>query len=950
MSQFTSHGSAYGGFALEENPLKKREDELWEQFAQTGVMPPIPTLNDSVSIQRAHNILNGEYNQLQKVLDGEALARLGVLSQEEAEIQLNASAWVLRIVNSAKRAYAKKAQMLASFVNFKAMSKNNRIALASGLDKGFSMLKDEANETKKIELAGKFLSRLVTLASDDNRITQLDEFIRLSISVGWTFAKSEKYDMLCKVVSLLPEPDYSTSEYFRKNIESLRDKVRYVAERPLREWFNDTKAAIEQDVPQENCVQPLLAKLLNIIGIGGWYDGPVRTKDGNEFESRHLAMMRVCQLVKKFKNGIPPACANLLLEIFQKDGLDNLSSKFFERRDKALKNGEQLPQRAKPYWPSLVEEMVKLMVSSCKVCYGRKVTSEEVRTSPNLNWAIDFADAVYKHFVDDDWADFRIGKLLIWSGDLERAKVRLLPVIRKKQSEYWAWDLLGDIFPEKRRACVARALLCEADEIYTKGLKTEAQKLGLDITDKTFLSKESGETFDLLLSGIKPVNGVLMEKFKTSEGKDRMSFSDGTGIESMPLSPKAARLAKNTAEGTPVILYREPTDERQIVAVKERKTGKMWDVLPVEKAVFIEGFKDKNGKCISACATKGIRFLFFRELRGLLPGTPLMVRFSDHIRKDKDPECVWAEKDTAPERAPWDMMKAIPAVFIESFTNDKGEVKVFAREGTQYKFYGEMGNMIAGTPVDIMVMDEADPGRIYRASPFNSIRKTGTFMPQKVDGKCYAVVKSNATGRFLWDALYKTTAVYCGKSKSGTSLTFSSGRLKINVPKNKFEVLSDVKMGDTFEIRYKVREKNGEKIYDALDCRVSTERLDLTMHFSGPIRFATGTPVAGYVDLYADDDDAYYDDYDDEYVQERHSYGSVFIATDFIENLHLKNGDEVSGTAVRLPSKIHVSRRGKRYTNERYQAITVVRSESAQQYDDASSISNDTTLIRDTRW
>ena len=95
------------------------------------------------------------------------------------------------------------------------------------------------------------------------------------------------------------------------------------------------------------------------------------------------------------------------------------------------------------------------------------------------------------------------------------------------------------------------------------------------------------------------------------------------------------------------------------------------------------------------------------------------------------------------------------------------------------------------------------------------------------------------------------------------------------------------------------------------------------MHFFGAIRFATGAPVAGYVDLYADDDDAYYDDYDDEYVQERHSYGSVFIATDFIENLHLQSGDKISGTAVRLPSKIHVSRSGKRYTNERYQAITV---------------------------
>ena len=823
-----------------------------------------------------------------------------------------------------------KAQMQISFINFKAESQNKRISLVSGLDKGFNMLKAESNDTKKVVLAGKFLSRLVTLASEDEKIRQLDEFVRLSISIGWTFAKAEKFDLLSKVVSLLPEIYYSMSDYFRKNIEGLRDKMRYVAEQPLREWGNNAKSAIEQNVPPETCVQSLLGKLLALVGIGGWHDGPVRTKDGNEFESRHLAIMRTCQLVKKFKNGIPQPCAKLFLEIFQRDGLENLSPRFYERKNKVVKDGEHLPARSKPYWPSLAEEMVKLIVSSCKSCYGKKAPSGDGEAHPDLNWAIDFADAVYERFSDDEWADFRIGKLLIWSGDLERAKERLLPVIRKKQSEYWAWDLLGDIFPKERRACVARALLCDADEIYTKGIKLEAQQLGLDITDRTRLSNEADETLDLLLSGIKPVNGILLEKFKTAEGKDRMVFSDGTGMDSMPLSPKAARLAKTTAEGTPVILFREPNDERQIVAVKERKSGNMWDVLTVEKAVFIEVFKDKKEKAISALAIKGIRFLFFHELRGLTPGTPLAVRFSDRIRKDKDPECVWVEKDITPERTPWDVMKAIPAVFVESFTNDKGEVKVFAREGTQYRYYGEMENMIAGTPVDIMVMDDVDPERIYHASPYNSIRKVGTFMPQKVDGKCYSVVKSSNPDRFPWDTLYKTIAVYCGKSKSGTSLTFSSGKLKINVPKDKFEAFATAKMGDAFEIRYKVREKNGEKIYDALDCRTSTERPNLTMSFSGSIRFAAGAPVAGYVDLYDDDNDAYYDGYDDEYVQERHSYGSVFIASDFIATLKIKNGDKISGTAVRLPSKIHVSRSGKRYTNERYQAITVVRRESGQ--------------------
>ena len=165
MSRLASYGSRWGGFPSGENPLKKREDELWEQFAATGEMPPVPTLSNPASIQQAHDILSGEYNQLQKVLNGEALARMGILSPEEARVQLEASTWVLRIINSAKRAYVNKAQMQASFIIFKAGSQNKHMSLASGLDKGFNMLKDEANDAKKIALAGKFLSRLVTLAN-----------------------------------------------------------------------------------------------------------------------------------------------------------------------------------------------------------------------------------------------------------------------------------------------------------------------------------------------------------------------------------------------------------------------------------------------------------------------------------------------------------------------------------------------------------------------------------------------------------------------------------------------------------------------------------------------------------------------------------------------------------------------------------------------------------------
>ena len=75
---------------------------------------------------------------------------------------------------------------------------------------------------------------------------------------------------------------------------------------------------------------------------------------------------------------------------------------------------------------------------------------------------------------------------------------------------------------------------------------------------------------------------------------------------------------------------------------------------------------------------------------------------------------------------------------------------------------------------------------------------------------------------------------------------------------------------------------------------------------------------------YCEEDDDYYVDDDGNYSErERHSYGSVFISADFVANLRLMGGEELTGTAVRLPSKIHTSKRGRKYENKRFQAILV---------------------------
>lgn len=905
-----SSGSLYISLCA-ENPLKKREEALWKEFSNSGVMPSVPILGNVNAIRGAHAILKSEYNQLQKVLFGEALAQRGLLSEAEGSVQLEAAGWVLKMINSSKRNYSNKEAMASSFLAFKAASQNKRMVLVCGLEKGATMLRNVAEE-KKFDLAHKFFVRLAALAQESEETLKLEAFTCLAISVGWVFAKANKYEELSKIVNLLPEVDDCRSEYFIKNITALRDRVRFFEEGPLRTWIKRARAVISSDT-LPGSVQRLLTELLPLIGCGGWYQGPVSLKDGGQFEFRYMVLLYVCQLSKKFKDGVPYGCAQTIVQLFKKDGLQNLSAAFYERHDKVLKPGEKLPARMKPYWPSLAEEVAKVLVSSYKVCYGRK-SNRTGEVHSDVNWAIDYLELIYSHFTDDEWSDFRIGKLLIWSGQSERAKEWLLPVIRKKQSEYWAWDLLGGLFPLKRRSCVAKGLLCKAEEIYIKSLKEEAIQLGLNPSDKESLAKEAESGFDLLLSGIVPINGILLEKFTTHKGTQFLVFSDGTGLDAAPLPSKVAHLPSDIVEGTPVILYRDPEDKKQIVAVKLRSSGTLWDVIPEEKAVFIEMFSDKNGRRGSTLAIKGIRFLSFHGVKGCVPGTPMKVRFSDRIQTGKDPKCIWVEKDTSPERHPWDIMNIVQASFVESYSNDKGIVNVFAREGAQYKFYKEICELQPGAPVDIFVLGSPDEDRIYRPRFGSGVRGPRTFLESKPDMKCYAVEPSSSPDRFKWDALYRAGVVYCGESKSGASLTLSSGEFKFNARRDKFDVLRNAMLGDTFEIRYKMRLKGREMIRDVVACQVSEEKLNLTTSFSGIIHMALGSPSVGYVDLY---------DLEDYIEQEKHPYGSVFVSASLVESCNLIDGEWISGIAVRLPSKYNISRKGRRYENKCYQAISI---------------------------
>lgn len=331
-------------------------------------------------------------------------------------------------------------------------------------------------------------------------------------------------------------------------------------------------------------IKGLVDNLRSIAKAGAW--DKVRADE----KLRSSVLFWLVKLMSKGGDGVGVG-ALTFLRIFKFYGLENLPSSCFERKTIVPK-----PEKGRDYYPSIAEEVAKFLYKTFKDL--QKANPSKVRLD-EIKWATDFISQVFEHFTDDEWGSYRIGKMLIWSGDAKAAKDKILPVVMRKQTEFWVWDLLGELFPEKRKACVARACLCKADEKYTGPLHREAVELGLDLNDAPSLKTFASDADEILLEGMIPVKGILTGNYKNKEGKFRVRFKSLDNIDPMPVSPAAIRLPRGLENGTPVWLYRDEADPQRLVAVRLREEASLWDLLPSDNATFFGTSKNGNFKFAS---------------------------------------------------------------------------------------------------------------------------------------------------------------------------------------------------------------------------------------------------------------------------------------------------------------------------------------------------------------
>lgn len=109
------------------------------------------------------------------------------------------------------------------------------------------------------------------------------------------------------------------------------------------------------------------------------------------------------------------------------------------------------------FFPSLAEKVIQ---HACKDSFAREAQDE-------LAYILPFIDDCIERSPENLWLIYSKTKALTGTGQNDRALPLALQVTKNKMDNFWAWDLLGDIYlsnsPDHALACYCKALECESD-------------------------------------------------------------------------------------------------------------------------------------------------------------------------------------------------------------------------------------------------------------------------------------------------------------------------------------------------------------------------------------------------------------------------------------------------------------------------------------------------------
>jgi hypothetical protein len=320
----------------------------------------------------------------------------------------------------------------------------------------------------------------------------------------------------------------------------------------------------------------------------------------------------------------------------------------------------------------------------------------------NIKWAADFVGEYLEKCPDNEWFPYYYGQLLVKTGDLEHAREMILPIVRQKQEEFWAWHSLAATFPdsetEKRLACLCKSLECYAkDESFLVNVHTElghllvqqsnypaakfeiakaiairqsknwkiSQSL-LDLqasawfaqtqandSNASLYKQHSPEAEKILFSGLPRLSGLLMHQLPQTDEKPGLCFigyAKDRKLHEVSVKTKHFDWLRDAKSGTPLVVQLDDSTDPAVVVMIEPRPGTPWDILPDYIGIVRHVNTEKS--VTSVVFGKEEFCLFhhdrFPEAAALLPGQFVAAKLRRDVKHDKVVPLACSVTDKAP--------------------------------------------------------------------------------------------------------------------------------------------------------------------------------------------------------------------------------------------------------------------------------------------------------------
>lgn len=135
--------------------------------------------------------------------------------------------------------------------------------------------------------------------------------------------------------------------------------------------------------------------------------------------------------------------------------LDNFQDKDYEKYE--LENGKKIPS----------------IVESVYIAIAKKLLQQPINIIDIEEFTPQIAH-VCRNYPDMQYPPYYYAKLLLLLGDQEHFMQAFLPFAKKKQKDFWVWDLMSEAFKKSQEeyfACLCKSLSCGAPDKFTSNVR-----------------------------------------------------------------------------------------------------------------------------------------------------------------------------------------------------------------------------------------------------------------------------------------------------------------------------------------------------------------------------------------------------------------------------------------------------------------------------------------------